>query len=242
MSLVYQNGTGGLMTNPVLNVTRYASATSGAKASLADQAYSEVLEMILDGRLRPGMALQERQLAETLAMSRTPLREALSRLEAEQLIARVHGRAPVVSHVGIENFIFILDMRRILEVESAGRATGHLPPHIADEVLSAIDNLIAISRPTPAQHWAVDDLVHGVIADAAGNPLVAATIRDLRRRTRLFNTTRLPQRLISGASEHRSMVEAVMGSDPGISREVMGRHLDHVKEAIIDFLLGSKRS
>ena len=210
--------------------------------SLSEHAYNRILELILGGRIAPGTVLQERKLAEMLSMSRTPLREALSRLEAERLITRSHGRAPVVSHVGIENFVFILDMRRILEVEAAGRATGHIPPQEAERVIKAIDELVAIEHPTPAQHWAVDDLVHGTIADAAGNPLVAASIRDLRRRTHLFNTSRIPKRLMPGASEHTSMIEAVMGDDPELSRQIMGRHLDNVREAIIEYLLGSKRS
>jgi DNA-binding GntR family transcriptional regulator len=210
--------------------------------SLAEHAYNRIMELILGGRIAPGTVLQERKLAEMLNMSRTPLREALSRLEAEQMITRSHGRAPIVSHVGIENFVFILDMRRILEVEAAGRATGHIPAEIAARVVKAIDDLVEIEHPTPAQHWAVDDLVHGVIADAAGNPLVASTIRDLRRRTHLFNTARIPKRLMTGASEHHSIIDAVMGSDPEASRRIMGKHLDNVKDAIIEYLLGSKRS
>jgi DNA-binding GntR family transcriptional regulator len=217
-------------------------ANDGTTVSLVELAYTHISELILTGRLAPGSVLQERRIAEALNMSRTPLREALGRLEAEQLITRAHGRAPVVSHVGIENFVYILDMRRILEVEAAGRATGRLSEAEAERVLRAIAELVQIEQPTPAQHWAVDDLVHGVIADAADNPLLASTIRDLRRRTRLFNTTRIPSRFLSGASEHGGMIEAVMGGDPEVSRQVMGRHLDNVKDAIIEYLLGSKRS
>jgi DNA-binding GntR family transcriptional regulator len=217
--------------------------SSGEEAtSLSEHAYQRILELILAGRIAPGTMLQERKLAEMLSMSRTPLREALSRLEAEQLITRAHGRAPVVSNVGIENFVFILDMRRTLEVEAAGRATGRIAPETAERAITAIDELLAIEAPTPAQHWAVDDLVHGTIADAGGNPLVAATIRDLRRRTHLFNTARIPKRLMPGASEHLGMMNAVTGSDPELSRRVMGRHLDNVRDAIIEYLLGSKRS
>lgn len=217
-------------------------AEPGEVTSLSEQAYGRILELILGGRIAPGTVLQERRLAEMLAMSRTPLREALSRLEAEGLVTRTHGRAPVVSHVGIENFVFILDMRHILEVEAAGRATGHVTPEAAAKVRQAIDALVEVEQPTPGQHWAVDDLVHGTIADAAGNPLVASAIRDLRRRTHLFNTARIPKRLMPGASEHRSMIDAVMGDDPELSRRIMARHLDNVRDAIIEFLLGSKRS
>ncbi|MDB5531114.1 MAG: GntR family transcriptional regulator [Devosia sp.] len=210
--------------------------------SLSDYAYTCILEQIFSGKIAPGTILQERRIAEALSISRTPVREALGRLEAELLVTRSHGRAPVVSHVGVESFVSILDMRRILEVECAGRATGHLGQNEADRVVAEINALLAMSAPTPVQHWAVDDLVHETIADAAGNPLVASTIRDLRRRTRLFNTTRIRQRLTPGASEHLKMIAAIMSGDPDLSREVMGRHLDNVRDAIIEYLLGAKRS
>lgn len=220
---------------------QFAQENQGA-VSLSDLAYNRILELILSGKLPPGTALQERKLAEMLSMSRTPLREALSRLEAEQFITRSFGRAPSVRPVGIENFIYILDMRRLLEVEAAGRATGRISAADAARAVKEIDNLLAIESPTPAQHWFVDDLVHDMIADAAGNPVIASTVRDLRRRTRLFNTARIPQRLMPGATEHLEMLNAVTGNDPELSRQIMGRHLDNVRDAIVEFLIGSKRS
>ena len=218
-----------------------AQENEGA-VSLSDLAYNRILELILSGKFPPGTALQERKLAEMLSMSRTPLREALSRLEAEQFITRSFGRAPSVRPVGIENFIYILDMRRLLEVEAAGRATGRISAADAARAVKEIDSLLAIESPTPDQHWFVDDLVHDMIADAAGNPVIASTVRDLRRRTRLFNTARIPQRLMPGATEHLEMLNAVTGNDPELSRQIMGRHLDNVRDAIVEFLIGSKRS
>lgn len=216
--------------------------TKDDAVSLAEYAYSRILEMMLAGRLPPGTMLQERRLAELLEISRTPVREALGRLEAESLVERSPGRAPVVSDVSVENYVILLDMRRILEVEAAARATGRLDRDKFDSVIKAIDELVAIEHPTAAHHWAVDEMVHGTIAEAAGNPLVTSTIRDLRRRTHIFNTARIPQRLMPGASEHTGLLNAVMGDDPELSRRLMGRHLDNVRDAIIEYLLGSRRS
>ncbi len=215
---------------------------TGGEPSLSETAYGRILEQILSGKIPPGTMLQERRIADSLSMSRTPVREALGRLEAESLITRSHGRAPVVANVGVETFVCILDMRRVLEVEAAGRATGHIRQEIADHVIASINALLLTESPTPAQHWAVDDLVHHTIADAAGNPLLAQTIRDLRRRTQLFNTTRISSRLQPGGSEHVRLISAVMGNDPAASRAVMGSHLDNVRDAIIEYILGAKRS
>jgi DNA-binding GntR family transcriptional regulator len=215
---------------------------SDADVSLSDFAYTQILDLLLSGQLQAGAILQERRLAELLSISRTPVREALARLENESLVSRRHGRMLVVTDVSVESYINLLDMRRILEMETAARATGRLEAEKADKVRHAIAALTEFSTITPAQHWAVDDLVHSTIAQAAGNPLVADAIRDLRRRTHIFNTSRIPQRLFVGASEHLGLIDAVMGSDPQESSRLMAEHLDNVRDAIIDFILGRRRS
>lgn len=216
------------------------AATAVADVSLSEFAYNRILDLMLGGHLPAGTVLQERRLAEMLAISRTPVREALARLEVESLVTRRHGRMLLVTDVGVESYISLLDMRRILEMETASRATGKLDPTIARSIQDGIDELVQLPTITPAQHWAVDDLIHGSIADAAGNPMVASTIRDLRRRTHIFNTSRIPHRLLIGADEHLELLRAVMGTDPELSRRLMARHLDNVRHAIIDFILGRR--
>lgn len=218
------------------------SGTDAAEVSLSEFAYARILDLMLSGGLQAGSVLQERKLAEMLAISRTPVREALGRLEAESLVTRQHGRMLVVCDVSVENYISLLDFRRILEMETAARATGRLSVEQARDIETAIDGLMQVSKITPAHHWAVDELVHGTIAEAAGNPMVASAIRDLRRRTHIFNTSRIPHRLLPGASEHLDLLRAVTGDDPEMSRRLMGAHLDNVRDAIIDFILGTKRS
>lgn len=217
-------------------------ARDDADVSLSDFAYTQILDLLLAGQLPAGAILQERRLAELLSISRTPVREALARLENESLVTRRHGRMLVVTDVSVESYINLLDMRRILETECAARATGRMEQAAADAIRDAIAELSEYDTITPAQHWATDDLVHSSIARAAGNPLVADSIRDLRRRTHIFNTSRIPHRLVVGASEHLDLVDAVMGSDPERSRSLMGAHLDNVRDAIIAFILGHRRS
>ncbi|MGM4912972.1 GntR family transcriptional regulator [Rhizobium sp. 768_B6_N1_8] len=209
--------------------------------SLSEFAYAQILDLMLSGRLQAGAVLQERKLAEMLSISRTPVREALGRLETESLAMRRQGRMLVVADVSIETYMNLLDMRRILEVEAAARATGQLAADEAEKVRVAIRGLLQLPKITPADHWSVDDLVHGTIAEAAGNPMVAAAIRDLRRRTHIFNTARMPHRLQPGGSEHMALIDAVAGDDPQLSRRLMGDHLDNVRDAIIDFILGRRR-
>ncbi|WP_375449918.1 GntR family transcriptional regulator [uncultured Devosia sp.] len=220
----------------------YRAAPGGADISRSDFAYTQILDLLLSGRLVSGAVLQERRLAEMLSISRTPVREALGRLESESLVTRRHGRMLVVTDVSVESYINLLDMRCVLEMECAARATGRFDPQQGQAIADDIAELTKVVEITPAHHWAVDDLVHGAIAEAAGNPLIANAIRDLRRRTHIFNTSRIPHRLLVGASEHLDLLHAVMGNNPERSRRLMGRHLNNVRDAIIDFILGRRRS
>jgi len=211
-----------------------------AGVSLADFAYGRILDRMLSGELKPGQVLQERRLAEVLGISRTPVREALGRLEAEQLVSRRQGRMLVVAELSVENYVSLLDMRRILEVEVSGRATGRITPEALLKVEVAIIALRDAAEVSTSEHWDVDDLVHNTIAEAAGNPMIVAAIRDLRRRTHLFNTARISHRRTPGAEEHLALIRAVAGDDPERSRDLMGAHLDHVRDAIIDYILGRR--
>lgn len=206
--------------------------------SLSDQAYTRILEMLLAGQLVPGEALQERRLAQMMDISRTPVREALFRLEAEALILRGPGRKLVVNDISIESYVRLLDLRRILEMEAAARATGRISPEKLAEVEAGLDEMLHLETVSAAQHWAVDDLVHHTIAEAAGNPMLTRTILDLRRRTHIFNTNRISHRRRPGTEEHLALIRAAAGSDPELTRRLMGTHLDHVRNAIVDFILG----
>jgi DNA-binding GntR family transcriptional regulator len=228
-----------LVASPLVAGERAGGRNS--EVSLSDFAYGRILDMMLSGALHAGEVLQERRLAEMLDISRTPVREALARLEVESLATRRHGRVLVVCDVSVESYVSLLDMRRILEVETAARATGRMSVEQARAVTDAIEELMNVAEPTPAHHWAVDDMVHGTIAEAAGNPLIVSAIRDLRRRTHIFNTSRIPDRLLPGATEHLELLNAVVGDDPEKSRQLMGRHLDNVRDGIVGFILGTKR-
>jgi DNA-binding GntR family transcriptional regulator len=205
--------------------------------SLSEFAYEKLLDMLLGGELVAGSVIQERRLAEWLNISRTPIREALSHLEAEGLVARDVGRLMTVRRISVQSYIEILQVRKLLETEAAGLATGRISKATADHIRGEIWKLMETADPTPTQHWAVDDLIHGTIADAAENELLAELIRDLRRRTHIFNTRRIPSRLKPGSLEHLALLDAVVIGDAPKARALMMEHIDNVRLAIVDQLI-----
>ncbi len=200
-----------------------------------DIAYGRLLSMIMTGALPAGSTLQEKRLAEALGLSRTPIREALARLKSEGLVCFNEHRSPSVSKLEVTDYVEILKVRRLLECEAARIAAERgISAKSLAMARSAITGLMQQAVPTTVEHWNVDDIVHGLIADASQNRLLVSSIRDLRRRTHVFDTRVIPDRLAPGAAEHRAILDAVERRDPVGATAAMGEHIDNVKNSIVD--------
>ncbi len=207
---------------------------SAAERSLREIAYERLLDMLLSGQLLSGSPLQERRLADALKISRTPVREALRQLETEGLIIRQMGRLMTVPQISPQDYMEILNVRKLLETEVAGLAAGKISKGTAESLRQAVWQLMEEEDPSPSRHWEVDDLVHFTIAEAAGNKLLTTMIRDLRRRTHVFNTRRIPSRRRPGALEHLALIDAIAAGDAEKARRLMSEHLENVKSSIIE--------
>ncbi len=213
------------------------------KRPLSDLAYSRLLEMVMSAELAPGTMLQERKLADRLGISRTPVREAIARLAVEGLVTPLENRSPIVVKMPVQRYVQILKTRKIFEVQAAGLAAEKgVPKQTIEKGRDAISDLLRKPKPTVSEHWAVDDLIHGMISEATQNKLLAATILDLRRRTHIFSTARIPARLQPGAAEHSAILDAVASGNAGVARRSMADHIDNVRIAIVETILAMETS
>ncbi len=219
----------------------FLGGDSGHRPNLTEQVYEQLIGLLIAGELRPGDVITERRMAERLNASRTPIREALGRLEAEGLVYKQPSRGVTVSPFSTEAFVDILNVRRLLEAEAAYLAAGKIAPERIEAIREALHTLGRNPRPTLAEIWAVDDMLHGDIADAAGNALMAAMIRDLRRRTHVFNAYRNPVTPRFSVEENTKLLDAVAGKDRDAARAAMSAHIEMVKLAIIERLSGVLR-
>src|SRR3954470_5961595 len=212
MILLPNPGPIGALTMP--GRRRYTTGTMDrlvADPKLSTVAYGAVLDMILRGAIAPGELVTERQIAARLGMSRTPVREAVRRLEGEGTLERQRGGALVVRPHSMEEFLHALAVRRLLEGEAARLAAGKMAP----ELLAAARERIARLRAEGLGESARQDDrdFHASIAAASGNPVLAMAISDLRKRTSMFRLGRLPERLDQVCDEHLAIVEALAGGD-----------------------------
>lgn len=211
------------------------------RPNLTEKVYEQLTDLLIRGELRPGDVITERRMAERLNASRTPIREALGRLEAEGLVYKQPSRGVTVSPFSTEAFVDILNVRQLLEAEAARLAAGKISKARLDEIRAELKRVAKIPHPSLSEVWQIDDLLHGEIADAAGNPLMASMIRDLRRRTHVFNAYRNMMSHRFSADEDAALLDALESGDSERARASMSRHIEAVKIAIIERLAGGGR-
>jgi DNA-binding GntR family transcriptional regulator len=217
---------------------KYQKMLIEADKRLALQAYEQILNLILSGQAEPGLMITERRLADTLSMSRTPIRDALLMLEGEGLLIRQGSRGLQVKQMRIEDYMDALQIRHLLEPEAARLAAGRIPTDLLDELSATLKMLLddaadGTSKPERGSVRNVDDSLHGSIGDAAGNPQLAQIIRTLRRQTQIFDLRSVPERLESTCQEHLDIISALREGRGDDAADAMRQHLGQVRDSII---------
>lgn len=210
-----------------------ASLFEQPEKSLSRRAYDLLMDQLIRREIPAGSVLQERRLAESLDISRTPVREALNRLETEGFITRTAGRQLVVKEFSTRELIETLHVRLIMEMESVGLATGRIAEADLDALEGEIRALLSGPSPTADQDWAIDCRFHSMIADASGNAVLARMINDLRLKTYMFNLNRVPERFEIGHQEHLRIIAALRARDREGARDGIRTHIENVKQSII---------
>lgn len=197
--------------------------------SLAAEAHRRIIGMILEGQLPAGAALQEARLGEALGMSRTPVREAIKRIESEGLAVQ-SGRFLRVRSLGRPEVEEVFFLRLALEPAAARAAIG-LPA----ETLSAMEARVRalLAGTSDEDLWSLDDAFHGMILEAAGNRAATDVVVGLRRRTAMFDHAQVPERTRRGMEEHLGILAALAARDADAAGALMQAHVTHARDAIL---------
>jgi len=196
---------------------------SAAATSLADKAYVAIRDRLIMLEIRPGEPIDDSELARELGVGRTPVREALKRLEGDRLVVSYPRRGTFATGMDIADLAHISDIRAQLEPLAARRASRSARAELG-ELASRTEDLDVIQADGPdLMRW--DLTVHRAIYRAAGNPhLEDVLIRYGNLATRIFCMflDRLPN-VDEHVGEHAGLLRAIAAGDAdradGLARE-----------------------
>lgn len=198
----------------------------------SERAYQALRDDIVEWRLAPGTILGEVEQAARLGVSRTPLREALSRLMADGLVASQSGRGLVVTDVSVDNIRELFDVRKALEVKAVRLAavqhTGSLFADLECE-FEAVPELLARDDSDRSAYFDLVRRFDDAVDEAVENDYLIGALNSLR--THLVRVRRLakdnPERLAAAAREHLLIVQAIVAGDAELAAHATHVHLHH---------------
>ncbi|WP_282046985.1 GntR family transcriptional regulator [Roseibium album] len=202
-----------------------------AKSTRVDNAYERLKREILHGVLPPGYQAPEPDIANRLGMSRTPVREALIRLEAEGLIDLVPRRGAKVVAISRKDFCEIFQILAVLEALAAREAACR---DDRGRALEEFEHLLAESNlALEAENigdWAkLDDSFHRLIAELCGNDRLEIEITGLLDQIYRANSVllRLSGAPAANSEDHRRIVEAIAAGEAETASEIAKTHRLH---------------
>ena len=199
--------------------------------SLADQIYEQLENDIITGVYPRGEVLTEMRLVEQLGVSRTPIREALRRLEQERLIKDT-GKGSVVLGITLEDLIDIMNIRQRVEGLAAYYATKNMTPEGLDK-LRQLNDLqdFYYTRKDAARQSQMDDLFHDAIYEMSQRTIIRDTLQPLHRKTMRYRKISLedPTRLGLSIQEHKDIFNAMAAGNAELAEELTVQHILHAK-------------
>jgi DNA-binding GntR family transcriptional regulator len=201
--------------------------------SLKDTVYEAIKNSILRHEYQPGSKIPEAILAKNLGVSRTPVREALNRLEREGIIGFVPRYGAFVREFAREEILEILGIQEVLEGLAARLATFR----ISDDKISAMEaDLKKIAKDTPPgemldKFMGYDIDFHGTIAAACNSPRLESLLANIRAQMTMcrFVTMHLPGRIGRSIKEHAAVLEGFKSRDPERVEKAARAHISAIR-------------
>ncbi|GGA56128.1 GntR family transcriptional regulator [Sphingomonas psychrolutea] len=212
----------------------------------ADRAYHFIRGEILSGAMTPGEQLREETLAEACGVSRTPVREAMRKLEAENLIQRSDSQRSFVATLSVDDIAESFALRAMLEGHAAARATDRIKPGQLATLFdhnAAIRDAVARETPDIAAFIEHNRGFHTVVTDAAGSERLTRLLASIVEQPVVLRTARRYDRaqLERSAAEHEELVVAFRHRDPDWAKAVMIGHIRRAFHVYSDALTAPPR-
>ena len=209
---------------------------------LTDMAYRRIKAAILDGSLPPSLLASEQQIATRLAMSRTPVHQAIVRLEQEGWVELLPRRGVMIAPISAPDMHDVYEALLALEVAAVRRLTSWGAPQ-SDPTLSALekscdDGDAALKNGDLTAWAAADDRFHASLVDLSGNRHItrlARAVMEQAQRARLLTLKLRPLPSVSNA-DHRAILQAIKAAEPDLACERMRAHRQRGMDVLLPIL------
>lgn len=206
---------------------------------LRDVVFETLRKAILTGTLEPGERLREVQLAERLGVSRTPVREAIRKLELEGLVSMVPRRGAEVARITDKNLRDVLEVRRHLDALCAELACARINEEQIGRLRNSCDEFERAVRSKDLDEIARRDVeFHDVILEATKNTRLIQLVHNLseqmyRFRFEYIKNAKMHEMLIR---EHRTICESIASGEVEKASQAAKLHIDNQEKAVLEHL------
>lgn len=203
---------------------------------LRDVVFNTLRQAILTGELKPGERLMEIHLADRLGVSRTPIREAIRKLELEGLVTMIPRRGAEVAQITEKSMNDVLEVRRALDALCVELACDRITDGELENLRQACDAFEAAVKTKDAKKIAQADVaLHDIIVRATGNQRLIQLVNNLseqmyRYRFEYIKDSRQHQNLIE---EHRIIYRSIVNKDKETAATAARTHIDNQEKAIM---------
>ena len=196
------------------------------RINLSQQAYRELVEKIVSGAYPGGTKLTEEGLCREFGISRTPIREALLKLEAEGMIEPLPKRGVRVKVLDADEVRELFDCRRELETLALRRAIGSLPGDELGDLVADLENLPTKDDDAMAAIVENDGRMHQLIADYCGNRYLQTILSQLIRQSAPYRIYRNRGDCRTAAQERLELIRSIRSGDTERAVRLLTTHID----------------
>jgi DNA-binding GntR family transcriptional regulator len=207
--------------------------------NLHEATFQILKSLLVEGKIAPGSKLNERELAESLKVSRTPIREAIRRLAADGLVELIANRGAIAVQLSIADVIHTFDVIAELEGYSGELAAKN----INDSTLSELEALqyemmASYARRDLSSYYKLNLRIHRLINQAANNPVLATLFSQVNSRIEAlrFRSNQDGVKWEKAVEEHQEMLDALKARDSNRMRKVMITHVTNKRDVVVQLL------
>ena len=205
--------------------------------NLDNKVYKKLKSMIFDQKLKPGSKIYQEKLAEDLGISRTPVVNALKKLEQEHLINAIPRRGFYVRHFSRDEMISIFELREVLEGLAARRASIRITSKQAQKLQNFFKSIKISDDMKSIEKYAEEDRrFHNFLIEIGGDDLLSGILETYSVITFSYlvgfpgGLVRSPKETLS---EHRAIIEAIAGKDPEKAEQTIRLHFKRSRKRLI---------